>query len=64
MRGQDLVHQVEITAVDAMLGTTIEVPTHEGERELELPSGTQHGTQYALRGQGFRAPTEALPATW
>ncbi len=53
MRGQDLVHQVEITAVDAMLGATVRVPTHEGEREIELPSGTQHGTQYALRGQGL-----------
>jgi DnaJ-class molecular chaperone len=53
MRGQDLVHQVEITAIDAMLGTSVKVPTHEGEREIELPSGTQHGTQYALRGHGL-----------
>jgi DnaJ-class molecular chaperone len=53
MRGQDLVHQVEITAVDAMLGATIGIPGHEGERQIALPSGTQHGTQYALRGQGL-----------
>jgi DnaJ-class molecular chaperone len=53
MRGQDLVHQVEITAVDAMLGAAVKIPSHEGEREIELPSGTQHGTQYALRGQGL-----------
>ena len=53
MRGQDLVHPVEITAIDAMLGATIKVPSHEGEREIELPSGTQHGTQYALRGHGL-----------
>src|SRR3954465_6599846 len=53
MRGQDLVHQVEITAIDAMLGTSVKVPTHEGQREIELPSGTQHGTQYALRGHGL-----------
>src|SRR3954447_2353191 len=52
-RGQDLVHQVEITAVDAMLGTSIKVPSHEGQREIEIPSGTQHGTQYALRGHGL-----------
>jgi DnaJ-class molecular chaperone len=53
MRGQDLVHQVEITAIDAMLGATVKTPSQEGEREIELPSGTQHGTQYALRGHGL-----------
>jgi DnaJ-class molecular chaperone len=53
MRGQDLVHSVEITAVDAMLGASVKVPSQEGEREIELPSGTQHGTQYALRGHGL-----------
>jgi DnaJ-class molecular chaperone len=53
MRGQDLLHQVEITAIDAMLGASVTVPTQEGEREIEIPSGTQHGTQYALRGQGL-----------
>ena len=48
MPGQDLVHSVEITAIDAMLGVSVkEIPSHEGEREIELPSGTQHGTQYA-----------------
>ena len=52
-RGQDLVHSVEITAVDAMLGAAVTIPSHEGEREIELPSGTQHGTQYALRGHGL-----------
>ncbi len=53
MRGQDLVHQIEITAVDAMLGATATIPSHEGEREIELPAGTQHGTQYVLRGNGL-----------
>jgi DnaJ-class molecular chaperone len=53
MRGQDLVHSVEITAIDAMLGASVKVPSQEGEREIELPSGTQHGTQYALRGHGM-----------
>ena len=53
MRGQDLVHQVEITAIDAMLGVAATIPSHEGEREIELPAGTQHGTQYVLRGHGL-----------
>lgn len=53
MRGQDLLHQVEISAVEAMLGTAIRVPTQEGEREIELPAGLQPGTQLALRGHGM-----------
>jgi DnaJ-class molecular chaperone len=53
MRGQDLLHTVEVSAVDAMLGVTIEIPSHEGKREIELPAGTQHGTRYVLRGHGL-----------
>jgi DnaJ-class molecular chaperone len=53
VRGQDLVHTVEISAVDAMLGTAISVPSPDGSREVELPAGTQHGAQYALRGHGM-----------
>jgi DnaJ-class molecular chaperone len=53
MRGQDLMHAVEISAVQAMLGTSVKIPSHEGEREIELPSGVQHGTQFALRGHGL-----------
>ncbi len=53
MRGQDLLHRVEISALDAMLGAKVRIPSHEGEREVELPPGIQHGTQFALRGHGL-----------
>jgi len=53
MQGQDLLHTVEISAVEAMLGAKVRIPSHEGEREIELPAGTQHGTRYALRGHGL-----------
>jgi DnaJ-class molecular chaperone len=53
MRGQDLIHQVEISAVEAMLGAKIKVPSHEGPREIELPAGIQPGSQFALRGHGM-----------
>jgi DnaJ-class molecular chaperone len=53
MRGQDLIHTVEISAVGAMLGAKVRIPGHEGEREIELPPGTQHGAQYGLRGHGM-----------
>jgi len=53
MRGQDLMHAVESSAPQAMLGATVKIPSHEGEREIELPPGVQHGTQFALRGHGL-----------
>jgi DnaJ-class molecular chaperone len=53
MRGRDLIHTVEISSVDAMLGAKLTVPTHEGQREIELPPGVQPGTQFALRGHGL-----------
>jgi len=53
MRGQDLVHAVELSAVQAMLGGSIKIPSHEGEQEIELPPGIQHGAQFALRGHGL-----------
>ncbi len=53
MRGQDLLHTVEISAVEAMLGVSIQIPSHEGKREIELPAGIQHGTRFALRGHGL-----------
>ena len=53
MRGQDLLHTVEISAVEAMLGAKVRIPSHEGEREIELPAGIQHGIRFALRGHGL-----------
>jgi DnaJ-class molecular chaperone len=61
MRGQDLIHTVEISAVEAMLGAKIRVPSHEGEREVELPAGTQPGSQFALRGHGMPGANSGPP---
>lgn len=51
--GDDLVSVVAIPATAAMLGTTIVVPTLDGEREIEVPAGTQPGSQQILRGEGL-----------
>jgi DnaJ-class molecular chaperone len=53
IRGQDLIHSIEISALQAMLGASVKIPSHEGEREIELPPGIQHGMQLALRGHGL-----------
>src|SRR5215208_1073208 len=53
--GRDLVTVAEVPATRAMLGGTVKVPTLEGEHEVEVPSGSQHGEQVVLRGLGLPA---------
>jgi molecular chaperone DnaJ len=52
-QGTDLVSSVRIPATEAMLGTTVTVPTLEGEREIELEAGVQPGHEETLRGSGL-----------
>jgi molecular chaperone DnaJ len=52
-QGTDLISAVRIPATEAMLGTTVSVPTLEGEREIELEAGTQPGHEETLRGAGL-----------
>jgi molecular chaperone DnaJ len=51
--GTDLITVVELPVTDAMLGASVEVPTLDGEREVDIPAGTQHGEQISLRGLGL-----------
>ena len=51
--GQDLVAVAELPVTDAMLGGAVQVPTLDGDREVEVPAGTQHGDQAVLRGLGL-----------
>ena len=51
--GTDLISVVSIPATEAMLGTTVTVPTLDGEQEIEVAPGTQPGFEEALRGAGL-----------
>jgi molecular chaperone DnaJ len=51
--GTDLISVVSIAATEAMLGTTVTVPTLEGEEEIELAAGTQPSHEEVLRGAGL-----------
>ena len=51
--GTDLISVVSIPATEAMLGTTVTVPTLDGEREIEVAAGTQPGHEEVLRGAGL-----------
>ena len=50
---EDLVTVVDVAAPLAALGTKIMVPTLDGEVPLEVPAGTQPGTQINMRGRGM-----------
>jgi molecular chaperone DnaJ len=53
--GNHLVSVVDVAAPAAALGTTVNVPTLDGEEPLEVPPGTQPGTVVTLRGRGMPA---------
>src|ERR1041384_1185085 len=49
----DLVCQVPISFTQAALGAKVEVPTLKGKEFLEIPSATQHGEVFKLKGKGL-----------
>jgi molecular chaperone DnaJ len=57
-RGNDLYTKVDIDIVSAILGDKIKVPTLDyksnkiTERELTIPPGTQHGTEFRIKNHG------------
>jgi molecular chaperone DnaJ len=50
---EDLITVVDVAAPLAALGTTIQVPTLEGDVPVEVPAGTQPGETIVLRGRGM-----------
>jgi molecular chaperone DnaJ len=51
--GRDAYTEVSIPLAEALLGGEVRVPTITGEALLKIPAGTQPGTQFRLRGEGF-----------
>jgi len=51
--GNNLNIEVPISFVTASLGGEIEVPTLKGKATLKIPSGTQTGTTFRMRGKGL-----------
>jgi molecular chaperone DnaJ len=50
--GDDILIHYPITITQAALGDSIKVPTPHGNVKLKIPSGTQSGTIFRLRGKG------------
>lgn len=51
-RENDILLNLDINIAQAVLGAEIEVPTLDGEAKLKIPSGTQPGKVFHLRGKG------------
>jgi molecular chaperone DnaJ len=53
-QGDDVAVDLPISFATAVLGGKVKVPTLKGEKEIEVPAGTQPGTVIRIRGAGIR----------
>jgi molecular chaperone DnaJ len=56
--GDDIQIVVPVSAVEAALGSKIEVPTIDGRSMLKIPPGTQSGQKLRLRDKGVPSATK------
>jgi curved DNA-binding protein len=54
VQGKDLSIDIPLTLPEAILGTSIEVPTPEGNVKLKIPAGAQSGKKLRLTGKGLQ----------
>ncbi len=52
-QGYDIVYVQHINIAQAALGLTLDVPTLQGDEEIEIPRGTQSGDVIRLRDKGI-----------
>lgn len=52
--GNNVVYDLYLNFIDAVLGTSIEVPTIEGAVKIKIEPGTQSGKILRLRGKGIK----------
>ena len=52
--GSNVVYDLHLSFVDAVLGTSVEVPTVDGPVKIKIDPGTQSGKILRLRGKGIK----------
>lgn len=52
--GNNVVYDLHLNFVDAVLGTSVEVPTIDGKVKIKIEAGTQSGRILRLRGKGIQ----------
>jgi DnaJ-class molecular chaperone len=55
-KGDDILLELPITAPEAALGTTVEVPTLKGKVSMKVPPATSSGRTFRLRTYGMPKP--------
>jgi molecular chaperone DnaJ len=58
-KGDDILFEVPITAPEAALGATVEVPTLKGKVSMKIPPATSSGRTFRLRTYGMPKPKGA-----
>lgn len=53
--GNDINIEIPISAIDATLGTKVDVPTCYGDVSLNIPAGSQPGTRLRIKGYGVKS---------
>jgi curved DNA-binding protein len=51
--GDDLYVEKRVKFTEAVLGTTVEVPTLDGDKKVKVPPGTQNNTKIRIKGYGM-----------
>lgn len=51
-QGDDILYPIQLTMTQAALGTTLTIPTLDGDEEVEFAAGLQPGDMKVLRGKG------------
>ena len=54
-QGTNLYHSTRIPLHVALLGGKATIPTLDGEVEVRVPGGTQHGEEMILKGRGVHS---------
>ena len=52
-KDNDVLMELPISFVDALLGTKVEIPILSGKAQLTVPAGTHTGQMFRLKGKGF-----------
>lgn len=52
-KDNDVLMELPVSFVDALVGTQVEVPTLTGKAQLGIPAGTHPGQIFRLKGKGF-----------
>ncbi len=50
--GSDILLELPLNMAQAALGAELTIPTLDGEADLDIPAGTQHGEVFRIRGKG------------